>query len=162
MKQNIPMRTIYKLSLLLLVLVQSLTGLEETQSHAIHDVINSYVDAWNHHEGVGFADNYTEEADFVNIYGMHFIGKAEIEERHQRILQTFLKGSVFEVLSTQLREVKPGFVIAIVHWRVEGFRSRNTPHAPGQKREGIFSHVFVNNNGKWEITSSQNTLLPFN
>jgi hypothetical protein len=31
---------------------------------------------------------------------------------------------------------------------------------PEETREGIFTHVFVQQNGKWEIVASQNTLRP--
>ena len=92
---------------------------------------------------------------------MHFSGKAEIEKRHIQILQTFLKGSTLEILRTQLREVQPGLVVAIVHWRCPGFRTpRSDLNKPGEVREGVFTQVFIHSGDKWEITASQNTLVP--
>ena len=47
---------------------------------------------------VGFTDNFTEDSDFVNIFGMYFKGKDEVQKRHEDILDDFLKGSIFSVV----------------------------------------------------------------
>ena len=113
------------------------------------------------HAGKGFADGFTEHADFVNIFGMHFVGRAEIEARHVAILQTLLKDSTLEILEIKLREVQPGLVVAIVRWQVEGFRSPHTDLTqPGVTRRGIFSHLFIQVAERWQITATQNTLIP--
>lgn len=143
-----------------LILMHTLAAIDNADRSKMEAVINGYIRAWNEYEGHGFADGYTDDADFVNIYGMHFTSKTEIEERHIRILQTFLKGSIFTALSTHFREVEPDLVLAFVHWSVEGFRSRNAPNGPGETREGIFTHVFVKQNNEWKITAAQNTLMP--
>lgn len=150
-------------ALIILCFAIQTTGfaLDDIDREAIQKVIDHYVEAWNFHECKGFGNDFTVDADFVNIYGMHFSGRAEIEERHVRIMQTFLKGSFFEVVKMQLREVQPGLVVAIVHWRVSGFRTpRSDMNKPAETREGLFSHVFIKNDDKWEITATQNTLIP--
>ncbi len=131
----------------------ALCALERADEGAIHQVIEKYTRSWNENECRGFADDFSEKADFVNIFGMKFSGKKEIEERHVKILQTIFKGSKLEILDTQLREVQPGLVIANIVWGLDGF------HQPGERREGIFTQVFVKNQDKWEITASQNTLF---
>lgn len=135
--------------------------LEQSDKVEIQQIIQNYVDAWNYREGKGFGDGFTEDADFVNIFGMNFSGKAEIEDRHIKILQTILKGSKFELMNLNLREVQPGLVIALVRWKVEGFRNPCYDiNKSGETREGIFTQVFINQNNKWQITASQNTLVP--
>lgn len=54
----------------------------------------------------------------MNIFGAAFVGKQEIESRHIKIHETFLKGSLFEVIDLKLREAKPDVVIAHVYWKV--------------------------------------------
>jgi uncharacterized protein (TIGR02246 family) len=141
--------------------IHSVFALQDAHQQAIQDVISGYTDAWNLNEGIGFADGFTDDADFVNIYGMHFSGKAEIESRHQQILQTFLKGTTLEIISTELREVNPGLVIALVRWRVAGFGKSSIKMIGVEKiLEGIFTQVFINTGDQWLITASQNTLVP--
>lgn len=90
----------------------------------------------------------------MNIFGTAFSGRQEIETRHLKILKTFLKGSIFEVTETKVREIKPEVVIAQVYWKVTNIQK------PGaETMKGIFTHAFVKNNGTWEITSTQNTLI---
>jgi uncharacterized protein (TIGR02246 family) len=134
-------------------------ALEPADHTAIEKIVQDLTDAWNLKEGHGFADNYTEDADFVNIYGKHFSGRNEIEKRHVNILQTFMKGSNLSVTNVRLREIKPGIVVALVNWKLEGYRHpRARINSTGMVREGIFTHVLANTNNKWEIIASHNTV----
>ena len=157
------MRRFYLLLIVCFVYFNSAYALDVSDQDAIREIITHYAKAWNDHEGKGFGDGFAEDADFVNIFGMHFSGKAEIEVRHIKILQAFLKDSKMTILNTKLREVQPGLVIAIVKWRVDGFRQPGFDvRLPGVTREGIFTHVFLLRDSQWEIVASQNTLIPEN
>ena len=146
-----------------LFLCFSLNAFEQADRTAIYDAIQVYADAWNYHGGKGFGDSFTEDADFVNIFGMNFIGRNEIEERHLKIIQTLFKGSFLEIQDVKLREAQPGLVIALVSWKLEGFRNPGSDMSkPGVTRDGIFTQVFINRDKKWLITASQNTLKPTN
>lgn len=145
---------------ILFVSVTPLFSLEETDRASIEKIIHDYTAAWNHHEGKGFADGFTDDASFVNIFGMTFSGKAEIEERHLKILQTIHRGSTLDILKTQFREVQPGLVIGLVHWKLDGFRYPGSDYnKPGDTHYGVFTQVFIITNDEWKITASQNTLI---
>lgn len=136
-------------------------AMEESDISEIQGIIHKYTDAWNYHEGKGFGNDFTEDADFVNIFGMYFSGRVEIEERHVQILQNFLKGSHLKITDLNLREVQSGLVIAIVRWNLDGFRNpRSNMSQPGEKMDGIFTQVLIKSDGQWKITASQNTVLP--
>lgn len=139
--------------------LQSGLALNKTDAEKINSIIYGYVDAWNIHAGRGFADNFSYESDFINIFGMHFHGKEDIQKRHNEILDTFLKGSVFTITNMEFREVKPDLVMAFVRWRVDGFHKPGTDlSGPGETIRGIFSHVMINDEGEWKVASTQNTL----
>lgn len=99
-------------------LTSSLFGLEDEDTQAINRLIDQLTVSWNESRGVGFGEPYTEDADFVNIFGMAFSGKEEIEERHIKILDSIMKESTLEILSNRLREASPGVVIALSYWKV--------------------------------------------
>lgn len=140
-------------------LFNSLHALETSDKEVIQQVISQMTEGWNHSSGKVFAEHYSEDASFVNIFGMLFSSKEEIAVRHDKIFDTFMKGSIFEVNDQQLREVQPGLVIAHVRWKVT-----NIP--PSDKllfrstMDGIFTHVFVKSSENWNITFSQNTSMP--
>ncbi|MGL5264141.1 MAG: YybH family protein, partial [Candidatus Rhabdochlamydia sp.] len=141
-------------SLFFILSFTSLFALNTSDRNAINKVVEHFAYAWNDCEGKGFGDYYAQDADFVNIFGTAFSGKQEIETRHIKILETFLKGSIFEVIETKVREIKPEVVIAQVYWKVT-----NIQKSGAETMKGIFTHTFVKNNGTWEITSTQNTLI---
>jgi uncharacterized protein (TIGR02246 family) len=130
----------------------ALWALEPADQQAIEGIVSGYVQSWNERACQGFGDGFADDADFVNIFGMIFSGREEIEARHVQIMQSFLKDSRLSIIDTKLREVQPGLVIAIIRWSLA-----NNPKI----KEGVFTQVFVNSNGRWEITASQNTLKGF-
>lgn len=131
----------------------------ETDDHqTINQIIEHFTNAWNEHAGHGSADYYSQDADFVNIFGMAFAGKQEIEDRHVKIHESFLKGSIFEVTDLRLREAKPGVAVAHVYWKVSNIQKQgNNPL--NETMKGIFTHVLLKNQDKWEITATQNTRI---
>ena len=136
----------------------SIFALDTNDHKMINQIIEHFTDAWNDHAGQGSADYYTQDADFVNIFGMAFAGKQEIEERHIKIHESFLKGSIFEVTDLRLREAKPDVVIAHVYWKVSNIQKPGKDSL-NEAIKGIFTHVFLKNQDKWEITATQNTLM---
>jgi len=136
-----------------LLTFQTIEALDQKSEESIKEIIQNYIDCWNNHSGRGFADHFSENADFINIFGMHLHGKVAIQKWHDEILNTFLKGSTFTLTELKLREVQPGLVLAFVRWEVEGICS-------GEGREvvnGIFSHVFIHHEDSWKITATQGT-----
>lgn len=148
-----------RISFFLLIIASissSIFALDTSDHKAINQIIEHFTDAWNYHAGQGSADYYCQDADFVNIFGMAFAGKQEIEERHIKIHESFLKGSIFEVTDLRLREAKSDVVIGHVYWKVSNIQK------PGKDplneiMKGVFTHVFLKNQDKWEITATQNT-----
>ena len=57
-----------------------------------------------------------------------------------------------------MREVKPGVAIVRVDWMVSGIQ-KSEADSLKEMMKGVFTHTLVKNNDKWEITSSQNTLI---
>ena len=132
----------------------SLIALEPSDSNDINQIINHFTYVWNECHGHGSADFYTNDADFVNIFGMTFSGKDEIEARHVAIHEAFLKNSTFEILNVKIRETKPDVVIAHVNWSVSNLQ---IPGSEMTEMQGIFTHILLKTDHQWKITASQNT-----
>ena len=150
----------FSLALFLCLPFVSLLGVNEEDQTSIEAMIQDYTEAWNLHAGKGFANHFTDDADFVNIFGMIFKGKKEIEMRHRKILETIMKDSKLEIIDLKLREAQPGVMIALVHWKLDGFRLPGSDLLlAGDVREGIFTHALIQEDKKWKITATQNTLI---
>ncbi len=151
------MKMKFNFLLVFLTLTTAAYALDRSDKVAIDAIIERMSETWNHQAGNGFADSYAQNASFVNIFGMAFFGKEEIEKRHVAVLDSFLKGSKFQVDALSLREVQPGIAIVLMDWTVTHVPTEDNFHL-GSTLQGVYTHVFVNHNGKWEITASQNTL----
>jgi hypothetical protein len=124
--------------------ITNVWGLDAMDKASIQAIIERYTECWNQYRCHGFANDFTEDADFVNIFGMAFSGKEEIEARHVKILQTFLKDSHLQVMDIRLREVLSGVVIGLIPWQLDGFRNP-VPGSEKETKRGIFTQVFVKN-----------------
>jgi len=54
----------------------------ETDEHAIREVMDRFMDAWNRHDAKSFAAVFSEDADFTNVRGSGATGRAKIEAFH--------------------------------------------------------------------------------
>src|SRR5215813_8992890 len=60
---------------------------------AIRRLYEQAMDAWNKGSGEAFAAVFTEDGDLVAFDGTHFKGRKEIAPFHQRLFETYLKGT---------------------------------------------------------------------
>ena len=122
-------------------------------SHPDADAIAAALtDAWNSYDGDAFAQQFTEDADFVNIFGMHGVGRKAIARAHQAIFEGIYQGSVNRFTVTKVRPIRADAMIA--HIKAE----LSVPQGPmaGLLR-AIALAVLVRENGAWKIVSFQNT-----
>jgi uncharacterized protein (TIGR02246 family) len=136
-------------------------ALSKKDEISIKSTINEYVIAWNQSDASKFSEAFSTDADFVNIFGQRFKGKSEIRERHRMIFKTFLKNSKLEISELNMKSISKNVVIAHVSWHITGFKDKDVPspqNHPSEDQNGIFTHVFMKENGKWLIVGSQNTL----
>src|SRR6185436_3348802 len=71
------------------------------------------VECWNTKNAVGFAQPFTDDADFVAINGTHIQGRAMIERGHQHLFTTLYQDSLIELAVTHIRASRPD--VALVH-----------------------------------------------
>jgi uncharacterized protein (TIGR02246 family) len=118
--------------------------------------ISAVVEAWNRHDMKAYSAQFTEDADFVNVLGMHFRGRPQIEAVHVDLHRTIFKNSNLRAASTTVRPVNEQVAVAHVAWEMtgaEGLPGWNVP----ELRKGTMSLVLVRNGDRWLITAAQNT-----
>ena len=107
--------------------------------------------AWNAGDGEAFAGPFTDSADFVNIRGEHFRGRAVISQGHQGIFDGIYKGSRIHY------EAAGGYAIAPP---CASDRS-GTLAVPSGRSPGAHGLplVLVEQDGAWRIAVFHNTLV---
>jgi uncharacterized protein (TIGR02246 family) len=114
-----------------------------------------FVDDWNAHDMRKFAELFTEDADFVNVIGLWWHGRSEIQKAHEALHATRMKDSHLAATDTAVRVLGPDVAVIHVRWELTGDTGIDGVTLPA--RHGILSLVTVRAGGKWLIASAQNT-----
>ena len=115
--------------------------------------------AWNAHDMTRFAACFAVDADFVNVGGMWWKGRPEIEQRHAVVHAGPFRESVLAQELAAFREVGPGLGVAHVTWQLEG-HAPSGPRKSTDVRHGIQTWTLRESNGQLEIVAAQNTDVP--
>src|SRR5581483_10179914 len=89
-------------------------ALELTDRMCFETIVAGLERAWNAADGAAFAAYFTDDADFINIYGMHGKGRQAIADAHNLIFRTVYAGSHMRIRITQARLLAED--IALVHF----------------------------------------------
>jgi uncharacterized protein (TIGR02246 family) len=131
------------------------TNYANDDESAVRDVLAEYDVSWNGHDTAAFGRLFTEDCDYVNIAGVHWKGAQEIVQRHAELFHNRLKTAVRKLTGVEVRFSTPDVALVHATWNVTGW-SRPTGEAVPVLKE-ITTAVMVKTNGKWLITSFQNT-----
>lgn len=122
----------------------------------VETVVSAVVEAWNRHDMRAYSAQFTEDADFVNVVGMHFRGRPQIEAVHADLHRTIFRNSILRAASATVRPVNDQTALAHVAWEMTGAEG-----LPGwnvaELRKGVMSLVLVRTGDRWLITAAQNT-----
>lgn len=122
------------------------------QSHEAVDVAAALTDAWNNGDGAAFGRQFTEDADFVNIFAQHIVGREGIARQHQTIFDTIYKGCPNKF--TVVKERRIGADTIVAHIKAE-LRVPTGPMAG--EIDTVALTVLVRAGEGWKIAAFHNT-----
>lgn len=122
---------------------------------AIAGVADAFDAAWNRHDMTTFAALFASNADFVNVVGMWWKNRAEIQAAHLHSHATFLRDSVLAGKVEKVTFLGSDVAAAHVLWELSG--QVEPDGSVGQPRHGILLLVLVRDGGRWLIQTAQNT-----
>jgi uncharacterized protein (TIGR02246 family) len=117
--------------------------------------VQRFAQAWNAHDMPAFADLFADDAQFVNVVGLWWRGRAAIREAHEASHATMFRGSTLEFRETDVRFLTPETAIARTRWILRGHVSPDGVPLP--ERTGLLVNVVSRTTGRWQIVDSQNT-----
>lgn len=130
--------------------------MKQDDDRVIRASVQHWGSAWNCGDMVAASDLFCEDADFVNVRGSHWHGRAQIEAKHAELHQLQLKNSVFAPLKVDVQGLGADTALVHLHWSLRGDHDLDgTPRAP---REGVFSWLMLRQGqDRWRIRSAHNT-----
>jgi uncharacterized protein (TIGR02246 family) len=119
------------------------------------DAATAFAEAWNRHDASGLADLFSSDANFVNVVGLWWKNRDEIEKAHRATHDTIFRNSRLDGKVSSVVEL--GADIASVHftWTLNGAFAPDG--SPARTREGILLLIVQNGPSGWRIKVAQNT-----
>ncbi len=125
------------------------------EKDAIAAVVQEIIGAWKRHDMDAFAKAFTEDADFVNVRGVRWIGRRAIKEAHAASHSTMFKTSQLTLRESSVRFLRPDIAVARSITEVTGQTGASGEILP--PRSAMLTLIMVNDDGRWMIVVAQNT-----
>jgi uncharacterized protein (TIGR02246 family) len=126
-----------------------------TTAAAVREHVERFVPAWNGHDMAALARLFAVDADFVNVVGIWWTSRSEIQAAHEATHRTLFKGSTLAGRVASQKLIRPD--VAVVHftWSLVGARAPDGQAIP--ERTGILLFLLTKEAGGWTIRAAQNT-----
>lgn len=119
------------------------------------EILQRLDSAWNAADSGKFAAEFSDDADLINIFGMHISGRAEIQKRIRSIFDTIYKGSAHR--SRKLEKARYLSLDTILALSSNEITVPDGPLAPVSKNRQTF--VLTKNGDTWQIRHWHNTAI---
>jgi uncharacterized protein (TIGR02246 family) len=132
----------------------------------VRSTVMGFSTAWNHHDMVAFGKLFAVDADFVNVGGVWWQGRQQIQLNHAYSHGTIPENSIPEgnpshyaifkhstmtFVHIKVRFLRKDVAVAHVNWKLLGdTRTSNSRH-------GVLTFVLTRQKGGWLIAVAQNT-----
>jgi uncharacterized protein (TIGR02246 family) len=136
---------------------QAVAADRATDEKAIRLVVKEYETLWNKHDMTSFGDLFTDDAEWVNVVGHVWRGKADIQKAHQIVHATNFKNRNMQLDNLTVRFIRPDVAVSIVRWTLDGFEAPDGRQFP--KGPNVATLVFVKQDGEWLISSGENVTV---
>jgi uncharacterized protein (TIGR02246 family) len=114
-------------------------------------------ETWNRHDMKAWAERLTDEADWINIVGMHWRGKAAVLKAHEVIHRKIFHSTEMTITDVAIRAATSDVAVAVVTLKMGDF---TTPD--GELRaetQDKLSLILVKCEDGWRITHGHNTVI---
>jgi len=132
----------------------SANALSKEDDQAIRKTIASVEEAWNAHDMNAMGRLFTEDAEFINVVGMHWRGREDIVAAHEAYHKTSFKNHRLKTDSIKIRPLGGGHAIAVVTTTNDSFTTPAGQVVP--KRQNRQTYVMTKGAEGWKITHGHN------
>ena len=117
---------------------------------------HAFAEAWNAGDATALAALFEPDAEFVNVVGLWWHSRDEIEQAHAYGLARLFSGSALRVTATRTKPLADGVAVVHARMRLTGQAPVGGVAAPGV-RTTVFSLVVRRTPDGWRCASAHNT-----
>jgi uncharacterized protein (TIGR02246 family) len=125
------------------VVAQEASGDEE----AVRALADQWQDAWNAGDMDAIGALYTDDADYVNVFGESAKGREEIQASFSET-STAYKGAKISIETTSVQFIEPDVAVSDSVWEMTGL-----PEGTEAPSKGQSTAVVVKKDGDWKIVA---------
>lgn len=130
--------------------------MEYSQQNKPENIPLIFTEAWNKRDAQKIASLFEEEAEFINVTGLWWHKRADIEKAHAYGLSTIFKQSTLSLIRTKVKYLAEHIAVVHAKMKLSGQTPIGVVESPGDRRN-IFTFVLRKTESKWECVSAQNT-----
>jgi uncharacterized protein (TIGR02246 family) len=119
------------------------------------DIPRNFADAWNRRSAHELAGLFADDADFVNVVGLWWHNRADIERAHAYGLATFFRKSNLAARRIAVRYLGENAATIHVRWKLSGQRDQDDQVLDDRSTVMVF--VAEKRQGAWIAVAAQNT-----
>lgn len=119
------------------------------------DLARLFADCWNRGDAEGLGELFFDDADFVNVVGLWWRKRRDIERAHAYAFARYFKNARMALEEVKVRSL--GERVAIVHARWTMGGQINPDETDGALRQGVIVFVAENTADGWRVAACQNT-----
>ncbi len=124
---------------------------------AIEKQVDAVINSWNNHNYNDMKDYATEDADWVNVVGMWWKNRKEVQYAHQVFHIVMFQNTPLSKTSVHTRFITNDVAVVHLYWHIGAYTTPNGNHY--NEAENLALMVFVNKTGKWLLTSTENLVI---
>jgi uncharacterized protein (TIGR02246 family) len=128
---------------------------------AIHALVHQLTEAWNRNDAAAWAQDFVDDANFINVRGDLVQGRAAIEKIHAFIFRGPYKDSLCTINIESIRYPAPN--VAIVETLSEVTNFQGLPPGLVETAPGVLrsrpKFILVHGHETWKIFAAPNTTI---
>ena len=121
---------------------------------AIEAVVGKFCECINAKDAGTLSGLFTEDAEFVNIFGMRMRGRVAIDAGHRAAFEKALSGNRLGIKSTEVKTPAPNVAICHASWTRD--RLPDAPESALPAGSGVLTMVLVDQGGTWRMAAVTN------
>jgi len=126
-----------------------------SEEEAVRAIGARLIETWNAHDMKAFAQLHTDDAEFVNVYGMWWTGRPRIQAEHEATHATVFRKSHLTATEVRVKFLRTDVASLHMRWDLTGLALPNGQPIPDRK--GVLVYILVKDGGEWRIAVGQNT-----
>jgi uncharacterized protein (TIGR02246 family) len=143
--------------LFFLAVTDAVFAQNSTDEKHVEAGVEALILSWNNHDYSDMKNYATEDCEWVNIVGMHWKNRNEVQYAHDVFHKVMFKTTSLSKNATKIRFLTTDVAIVHLNYHVGAYTTPSGHQYP--EADNLSTLVFVKKQDKWLLTTGQNVVI---